>query len=315
LAQASKGVTASPLSHAGTHTERTEQAMSPGQPGLWIRDCMCGGQSVPLNAKEPLRFECEASEGHVVLLHRGQTVDESPYSEYLATRGYMWELRLQLRFKAPVADKGLVLGLEFEQSLELGWSATAAIGCAKAITSLSGDPCYIETGVVGATEAAVEEQAADEAPSCIVDPPRPAYLLCPAWTVETVLETEDGEDPPALNGQPLPSTPVDVRQATVWGRPGVTYTLVYYQNNIDFINWTLTGLPTLWDISIDSVFGESAIHFVLSDALDAVPRRHFFDLKIGYNNSDGTAPACIGNGATVSGNDNDDSNGVDVKQA
>ncbi|CAK0884052.1 unnamed protein product [Prorocentrum cordatum] len=206
-------------------------------------------------------FSNDTAEGEFITFHR-PTNDparnksgEYQYSEVFEGRGHLWEARCQLRIKKE-PDGPLLFGIENDQYVPIAAGAKHALAATVSAMRM-------------AVGKELHHSVGDDPEEVAGEVERPVFVM-PIWTIDQVIETPPGQQPPSLLDPDFQSLGLRrgkdrnfaeaVRACRF--REGYTYSVAFFSiaKFLDQVRWEICGVLPGLRLGFNTFCGGPPVH-------------------------------------------------------
>lgn len=215
-----------------------------------------------VHSNELATFSNDMAEGEFITFHR-PTHDpalnrsgEYQYSEVFAgRRAHLWEARCRFRIKKE-PDGPLLFGIENDQYVPIAAGAKHALAATVAAMRL-------------AVGRELHHSVGDDPEKAVGEAERPVFVM-PIWTIDQVIETPAGQQPPSLLDPGFPSLGLrrgrdrnfaeNVRALRF--REGYTYSVAFFSiaKYLDQVRWEICGVLPGVSLGFNTFCGAPPVH-------------------------------------------------------
>lgn len=184
------------------------------------------------------------------------------FQTYFTGKKRLWELRFQFRFKKrPPPGSNMFFGFKLEEFHRMRPNIRRAMKLAVYFMSKIAGGIYYSLG---------DDPGEVKNGEC----EQPVVVL-PMWAFDQFIETPEGQEPPKITDADFPQLG-SIRKGRVSDyvrevadfekncRPGPTYTFAHWGTSrfVNFLNWSLDGIPQVTPLGFDSLTGGSLVQVV-----------------------------------------------------
>jgi len=183
------------------------------------------------------------------------------YQKYFKGKKRLWELRFQFHFKQKLSvGSNMFFGFKLEEYSPMPAAIKRTMNVAVAAIRRIAGGIYYSIG---------------DDPAKVTGELERQLVVLPMWAFDQFIETPEGETPPKITDADFPQVGhlrkdrvrEYIREVSEFHRtcrPGPTYTFAHWGTSrfLDFLTWSLVGLPVVTPLSFNKLTGGSLVQVV-----------------------------------------------------